>query len=74
MVLAGVLMKKAPGMHVVAATAVALLVFLLSLIGVVPEMVGPVRLDLLLLLLLGIGTATSAFLGHRGDTVVKVQQ
>jgi SSS family solute:Na+ symporter len=74
MVLAGVLMKKSPGMHVVAATAVALLVFLLSLVGLVPEMAGPIRLDLLLLLLLGIVTATSAFLRHTKDTMVNVQQ
>ena len=74
MVLAGVLMKRSPGMHVVAATAVALLVFLLSLVGLVPEMAGPIRLDLLLLLLLGIVTATSAFLRHTKDTMVNVQQ
>lgn len=69
-----VLTKKAPGVEIVVATAVGLLVFLLSLVGIVPEMLGPVRLDLLLLLLLGAFTATSAYLRFRAHEVVEVPQ
>lgn len=72
MVLAGVLLKKAPGMEIVGATAAALVIFLLSLIGMLPDMIGPARLDLLLLFLLGGLAAAAAFFRHRADEAVEV--
>lgn len=65
MVIAGVIGRRAPGVEVVVATAAALLVFILSLAGAVPAEVGPARLDLLLLVLLGSITAASAI--YRGE-------
>jgi Na+/proline symporter len=51
MVLSAVLVRRshAPGPEVPAATAFGLALFLGSLAGVVPSMVGPLRLDLLLI-------------------------
>lgn len=65
MVLAGVIGKRPPGIEVPAATAIGLFIFLLSLAGVLPSQVGSVRLDLFLLLLLGLITAVSAAVHHR---------
>ncbi len=59
MILTGVLSKKAMGSEIIIATAMALLIFILSLLGVVPSEIGPVRLDLLLLILLGAFSAIS---------------
>lgn len=59
-ILAGILMSRAPGIEVIAATGIALALFLASVLGVVPQMVGPIRLDLLLLLVLSTVTLVSA--------------
>lgn len=67
MVIAGVTCRRPPGIEVVAATGVGLLLFILSLAGIVPENVGPARLDLLLLVVLGALTAASAAV-HRSRT------
>lgn len=56
LVLAGIFAQRSPGMEVVGATALALLLFLASLAGLVPDSLGPVRLDLLLLV--GVGLLT----------------
>ncbi len=53
MILAGVLAHKPLGREIIVATALAIFTFLLSLLGVIPNVVGPVRLDLLLLISLG---------------------
>ncbi|MEX2402105.1 MAG: sodium:solute symporter family protein [Rhodothermales bacterium] len=65
MVIAGVICRRAPGREVVVATAVGLILFILSLVGLVPSLVGPARLDLLLLVLLGIITAVSSVIHNR---------
>ncbi len=54
MILTGVLSKKTMGNDIIIATAVVLLVFVLSLLGVLPGEVGPVRMDLFLLVSLGL--------------------
>ncbi len=61
MILAGVLAKRPLGAEIIAATALALLLFLASLLGVIPSMVGPIRLDLLLLLSVGMITLISYY-------------
>lgn len=52
-ILAGILARRAPGIEIIVATGIALAVFLGSVLGVVPQVVGPLRLDLLLLIALG---------------------
>jgi SSS family solute:Na+ symporter len=68
MVLSAVLVRDGtPGVEAPAATAVALALFLGSLAGIVPSMVGPVRLDLLLLGSLALVTVASVIARRRGD-------
>lgn len=54
MILTGVLSKKVMGNEIIVATALVLLTFVLSLLGIVPSVVGPIRMDLFLLLGLGL--------------------
>lgn len=61
MILAGVLAKKPLGAEIIFATALALLLFLASLLEIIPSMVGPIRLDLLLLLSVGSITLISYY-------------
>ncbi len=61
MILAGILAKKPLGAEIIVATALALLLFLCSLLGLIPTVVGPVRLDLLLLLSVGLVTLISYY-------------
>lgn len=68
LVLAGVLARRPPGMEMLVATAFALVLFLGILAGVVPEMIGPVRLDLLLLGALGTLAVGSVVYRHRRAT------
>jgi SSS family solute:Na+ symporter len=62
MIMAAVFSAKKAGKEIVAITGLGLFLFLLSQLGLVPSMVGPIRLDLLLFLSLGAITAMSAFL------------
>ena len=59
MILTGVLSKKTMGNEIIIATALALLAFVLSLLGVLPGTVGPIRMDLFLLVGLGLFSAVS---------------
>lgn len=59
MVLAGVLCRRPPGRLVVFSTGAGLLIFLLSLAGFIPDRIGAVRMDLLLLMALGTLTFAS---------------
>lgn len=59
MILTGVLSKKVMGNEIIVATAVALAIFILSLLGAIPSEVGPLRLDLFLLIALGLFSAIS---------------
>lgn len=61
MILAGILARKPLGTEIIFATALALLLFLASLLAIIPDMVGPVRLDLLLLLSVGSVTLISYY-------------
>ena len=61
MILAGILAKKPLGTEIILATALALLLFLTSLLGIIPTTVGPIRLDLLLLLSVGSITLISYY-------------
>jgi len=54
MILTGVLGKKTLGNGIIIATALAIVVFILSLLGAIPSEVGPLRIDLFLLLGLGL--------------------
>jgi len=62
MILTGVLTKKTMGNEIIIATAVALVTFILSLLGVVPGDVGPIRMDLFLLVSLGLFSVVSYLL------------
>ena len=68
MVLAGILLKRPPGVELIVATAVGLIVFVLSLTGILPEMVGMLRMDLLLLVLLVALTILSVHLHGNSTT------
>ncbi|MEM9671112.1 MAG: sodium:solute symporter [Cyclobacteriaceae bacterium] len=54
MILAAVLTRQKLGTEIIFATALALVVFLASLLGAIPPTVGPLQLDLFLLLVLGL--------------------
>ncbi len=54
MILAAVLTSQPPGREIVAATAFGLVLFIASLLDVIPSIIGPIRLDLLLIGGLGI--------------------
>ena len=59
LVLAGIFSRRPPGPEVIIAAAVGVLLFLASLLNLIPSMIGPLRLDLLLLLAIGAFTLTS---------------
>jgi SSS family solute:Na+ symporter len=61
MILAGILARKPLGPEIIFATALALLLFLASLLKMIPDTVGPIRLDLLLLLSVGVVTLGSYY-------------
>ena len=71
LIIAAVLTPRPPGVEIVIATAMALLVFLCSLFGVVPVQIGQLRLDLLLLLLL---SAFTGFVVDRSSRVTGIAQ
>jgi SSS family solute:Na+ symporter len=50
MVLAGILSRTAPGREILWLTALSLLLFVLSLLGIIPDQLGKMRLDLTLLI------------------------
>lgn len=64
-ILSGILSEKMPGRIQIPATAVALALFLASVLGAIPPKLGPVRLDLLLLVVLSIVTLASYNLRRR---------
>lgn len=67
LILSSVISKKAPGFFVMATTAIALLIFLSSVLGLIPGVVGSIRIDLLLLLSVGALTFVSASIQSRGE-------
>ncbi|GAI46182.1 unnamed protein product, partial [marine sediment metagenome] len=62
LVLAGIFSRRPPGPEVIIAAAVGVLLFLASLLNLIPSMIGPLRLDLLLL---AIGAFTLASVHYR---------
>jgi SSS family solute:Na+ symporter len=60
MILAGLVSNRRPGFEVIMATGTALIIFILSLLGIVPEAIGFARLDLALLLIVAAFTALSS--------------
>lgn len=62
MVLAAVLSKGPPGNAIVGLTAVGLALFIASILKVIPGSVAGIRMDLLLLIVLGAGTLLLSFL------------
>lgn len=61
MVLAGILAKESPGPTIIFATALGILIFIGSLVEIVPAAVGGIRVDLLLLLLLALIAIVSVY-------------
>lgn len=59
MILTGVLSKKVMGNEIIIVTAIALVTFILSLLGVLPGEIGPIRMDLFLLVSLGLFSVIS---------------
>jgi SSS family solute:Na+ symporter len=69
MILAAILREKPPSKWIVVLTAVAILVFISSLLEIIPSMVGILRMDLALLLILGLFTAISIIIqDHSGGS------
>ena len=69
MILAAVLSKTKPGIEIVFATFTAMTVFLCSQFGFAPTVIGGWKIELILLLGLGIVTVTSQWI--RGSTPQK---
>jgi SSS family solute:Na+ symporter len=61
MILAAILREKPPSRWIVLMTAVAIVVFISSLLEIIPAKVGGLRMDLFLLVILGSFTAISVF-------------
>lgn len=61
MVLTGILAKEPPGKIIIFATAAAILIFIGSLLEIVPSDIGGIRMDLLLLVLLTLIAVVSAY-------------
>jgi SSS family solute:Na+ symporter len=68
MILAAILRERPPSRWIVAVTAVALMIFLLSLLEVIPATVWIFRMDLALLLVLAIFTVVSLLLQDRSGS------
>lgn len=64
LVIAGVFSTRRPGAENIVAAGGALVLFLGSLVGLVPEEIGPVRLDLLLLVGVALFTAATVLYRH----------
>lgn len=65
MILAAVLRERPPSKWIVVLTAMAIVVFLLSLLEVIPDMVGVLRMDIALLAVLGLFTVVSIYIQDR---------
>ncbi len=65
LVLAGIFSKRPPGSEVLVITALGVIVFGLSSLGVIPGTIGSVRMDLFLFGVLGIFTVGSVFYRNR---------
>ncbi|MCK5462997.1 MAG: hypothetical protein KAI95_08265, partial [Bacteroidales bacterium] len=61
MILAAILRERPPSKWIVVLTAVAIILFILSLLEIIPAMIGGLRMDLALLLILGLFTTISIF-------------
>ena len=72
MILAAILRERPPSKWIVVLTAVAIVVFISSLLEIIPSTIGFLRMDLALLLILGIFTAISIYVqdksGRSGQT------
>lgn len=62
MILTAVLTARTPGREIVVATGLGLVLFIASLVELVPGMIGPIRLDLLLIGGLGLVALASTFI------------
>jgi len=60
-ILVGVLSKKTPGLEIIIVSATALVLFLLSLVNIVPPEVYNVRIDLALMITLALISGVSFF-------------
>lgn len=68
MVISGIFSKRPPGTEVIVGTGIGLVLFLASQLTVIPEMVLGVRMDLFLLIALGVLTVASYVYHRREET------
>ena len=61
-VLAAVLTSHRPGIEIIISTAFGLMLFLASVLGLIPEVIGTIRLDLMILLSLSMIAGASVLL------------
>jgi SSS family solute:Na+ symporter len=67
MILTAILRERPPSKWIVVLTAVAIVVFLSSLLELIPSKIGFLRMDLALLLVLGLFTAVSIYVQDKTD-------
>jgi SSS family solute:Na+ symporter len=67
MILAAILRERPPSKWIVVLTAVAIVVFISSLLEIIPSTIGFLRMDLALLLILGLFTAISVIIQDKSD-------
>ena len=68
MILAAIIRERPPSKWIVVLTAVAIVVFISSLLEIIPAKVGFLRMDLALLLILGLFTIASIFIQDRSSS------
>ncbi|MCK4854078.1 MAG: hypothetical protein KAT31_07445 [Bacteroidales bacterium] len=74
MILAAILRERPPSKWIVVLTAVAIVVFISSLLEIIPAKVGFLRMDLALLLILGLFTAISVIIQDKSGRSERVEK
>ncbi|UCG27844.1 MAG: hypothetical protein JSV24_00365 [Bacteroidales bacterium] len=67
MIFAAIFLKKSPGIEIVIATLTGLLLFIATLFNIIPSEIGTIRMDLLLLIFLGLFTVVIHFVRNRSN-------
>ena len=68
MIFAAVFSKRKPGVVIPLVTVAALVLFILSLLGWIPDQFWNIRLDLMLLVFLGVFSAVVSIYNNRSET------
>ena len=74
MILAAILRERPPSKWIVVLTAVAIVVFISSLLEIIPAKVGVLRMDLALLLSLGLFTAISVYIQDKSGRSKRTEE